>query len=195
MNTLTLISIFLALLTPIIGVRSIYKGEYKPQRMTRFLIFILTGIMFFSLLLQSRGAGVYLAGVQFLGSCVYFILSFKYGMGGASRLDFSVLVGVIAIGVIWSITSNPFLVLILSLGVDFIAFIPTFSKTWYYPHTESVPFYGCDVVAAMVNLIAISHIFSHDAVFSWYVLFLNLLMVLIIVFRRRYFLKEKVISI
>ena len=183
---LFILSIILALLTPIIGVISIYKWEYKPQRMTRFLILILTAIIFFSLLMQPITASTYLAGIQLLWSCIYFIASFKYWMGGTSKLDISVLLGVILIGIVWCMTNNALVVLMLSLWVDIVAFVPTFVKTWKYPHTESWMFYWCDVLAGLVSLFSLAQIFTFGAIFSWYVFFLNLTMVLIIVLRRKY---------
>jgi len=188
MNTLTLISIIFALITPIIWVRSIFKWEYKPQRMTRFLLLILSWIIFLSLIWEGKWAGFYLAIIQFFWSCIYFILSIKYWMWGKSRLDIWVLVSVMFIGCIWYFTQSSRLTLILSIFVDILCFVPTFLKTWHHPFTESWLFYSSDVLAGLVSLFAISNIFTFGAIFSWYVFLLNLTMVLIIVTRRKYLL-------
>lgn len=100
-------------------------------------------------------------------------------------MDMTVLISVILIGLTWYMTENSRIALILSIVVHAVAFVPTFLKTWLYPHTESWKFYSCDVLAALVSLFAISQIFTFGAIFSWYVFFLNLTMVLIIVSRRR----------
>ncbi len=192
MTTLTLTSVILAIITPIIGVISVFSWEYKPQRMTRFLIVILSGIILGSMMYEERWPGFYLALIQFFGSCIYFILSFKYGMWGRSRLDIGVFISVILIGLVWYMTESSRIALVLSIVVHAVAFVPTFLKTWLYPRTESWIFYGCDVFAGLVSLFAISQIFTFGAIFSWYVFFLNLSMVLIIVLRRRYLLQQKI---
>jgi hypothetical protein len=76
-------------------------------------------------------------------------------MGGMSRFDIIVLIGVVCVGIIWYITNNPLVALVMSVLIYTVAFLPTFIKTWKHPYTESWPFYGCDVTAAIVSLVAL----------------------------------------
>ena len=185
MNIYIIISVIFAFITPIIGITSIFRWEYKPQRMTRFLVLVLAGVFLVSLFIQDAGVGFYLATVQFIWASIYFGLSFKYWMGWTSSLDISVLIGVILLGIVWYLTNNPLIALVMSMIIYVIAFSPTFIKTWHYPYTESWLFYGCDVAAALISLVALWNIFILNALFPCFVLFLNLTMVMIIVLGRK----------
>lgn len=59
------------------------------------------------------------------------------------------------IGYLWYVTDNPLIALVSSVCTYTVAFFPTFVKTWKLPRTESWPFYGCDVLAASVTLMAL----------------------------------------
>jgi hypothetical protein len=55
------LSVLVGLATPLIGIYSIFKGEYKPQRITRLIFLIITLIFVFSLISQNDKSGIFLA--------------------------------------------------------------------------------------------------------------------------------------
>jgi len=85
------ISVIIGFITPIIGIRSVLKGGFKPQRMTRFLIFVISLLFVGTLLAQGDRNGVFIAIAQLIGSLIIFILSIKKGMGGTEKFDFFIL--------------------------------------------------------------------------------------------------------
>lgn len=179
------VSIFLGFITPIIGVRSILKGEYKPQRITRLLLFIVTAIFVATLFSQGDRIGLFLAIPSFIGSTAIFILSIKYGVGGRSKMDIITLFGALVSLIVWKVTDNPTLGLYASILTDFIGFSPTLVKSFKEPFTESYLFYGCDVFASFFNLIALRSYLLMDLAFPMYIFLINLSVTLLILIRRK----------
>lgn len=179
------VSIFLGFITPIIGVRSILKGEYKPQMITRLLLFIVTAIFVGTLFSQGDRIGLFLAIPSFIGSTAIFILSIKYGVGGRSKMDIITLIGALFSLVVWKVTDNPTLGLYASILTDFIGFSPTLVKSYKEPYTESYLFYGCDLVASFFNLLALKSYLMMDLAFPLYIFLVNFTITVIILIRRR----------
>jgi hypothetical membrane protein len=86
-----ILSVLISLLAYVVGIYRIIKGEFHPQRMTRFLLSFLALIFVVVLFTQGDRNGLYLALVMFLCNFIVFILSIKNGIGGTTRLDMTVL--------------------------------------------------------------------------------------------------------
>lgn len=172
--------ILFALVTPAVSVWAIFQGKFKPQRMTRLLILILSIITFASLIVQWSSVALYLSAIQLFWCILYFILSLRRGMGGMSRLDIFIFLCTVAIGCIWYTTGDSFLAMVLSVCTNFVAYIPTIVKTYHHPYTEIIPFYAFDVVAAILNFILIWSPFVIAATYTWYVFLINIIMLVLI---------------
>ena len=147
MKTIFLVlSIVAGFTSPLIGISSVIWGNFRPQRMTRFLIFLLSLLFVGTLVAQGDKNGIYIASAQLLGSMVILGLSIKKGIGGWGKVDKIVLLMTLASLVIWKTTSNALLVLLMSMVTDFIGFVPTIIKTWKWPETEEWKFYLSDVI-------------------------------------------------
>jgi len=145
-NILGPLATIVSLLGFVFGVFSIIKGSFRPQRMTRFLLFIISLLFVGTLIAQGDTSGIYVALAGFIGTTAMFIASIKNGIGGYSKLDIIVLICAIFTFVIWRTTDNALLGLIMSILTDLIGFIPTFVKTWNRPETEDWRFYLADVI-------------------------------------------------
>lgn len=166
-----------------VGVYAVFKSGYKPQRMTRF-IYVLMTLMFVSTL-ASQGSwdALYLAGTQAIGTILFFILSLKYGMGGMNRLDLFTFFGFLVSLVVWKMTSNPTLALYLAILTEAIGFIPTIEKTWRMPWTEDWRFYFSDVLAGAFSILSVSVVSLENYAFPLYIFLLNLLAMILIIWR------------
>ena len=65
-NIFILISVVLALISPIVYSVAILKGEAKPHRTTRFVLLLITSLTTASLFVQGNRVAIYLAGVYTL---------------------------------------------------------------------------------------------------------------------------------
>ena len=154
-NIFILISVVLALISPIVYSVAILKGEAKPHRTTRFVLLLITSLTTASLFVQGNRVAIYLAGVSTLQSIIVFILSIKRGMGGWSKSDISCLVFALIGIIFWQITKNPAIALYFAIGADFIGMIPAIIKTYHFPETEIWSFFALDVFAAIFSLLAL----------------------------------------
>lgn len=174
-----------AFMSPLIGIYFICKGEFRPQRMTRFLIFLISLLFVGTLFAQNDRNGIFIAGAQLIGSLIIFILSLKRGIGGKSTMDIVVFIMTILSLSIWQTTNNPVLGLALSIVTDIVAFSPTLIKTWNLPHTEEWKFYMSDVVASTFSIFSIHNYNYKNLVFPFYILIINTAMVLMINVRKK----------
>lgn len=146
-----------AALLPLIGglayIRSIFSGRTVPQRMTRLLMLLITGLSFGSLLADGDTSGVWLALASFAQAGIVWALSFRYGMGGRDKLDFICFCLCFAGIAVWWATGDALLGLLAFIAADFVAVLPALVKTIRLPHTELGLFYGLDVIAAALILL------------------------------------------
>ena len=180
-----MLSTIAALTSPVIGIYSIVKGGFRPQRMTRFLIFLVSLLFVGTLLAQGDRNGIFIAAPQLLGSFIIFILSLKKGMGGRDQMDIVVFIMAVFSLIIWKTTNNPVLGLTMSIITDLIAFFPTLVKTWKLPYTEEWKFYMSDVIASIFSILAIKNYTYGVLVFPIYILLINTTSVLMINLRKK----------
>ncbi len=185
-NIFLVISIIVGFTSPIIGISSVIWGNFRPQRMTRFLIFLLSLLFVGTLVAQGDKNGIYIAVAQLIGSVVILWLSIKKGIGGWEFTDKVVLLMALISLVVWRVTSNSLLGLIMSMVTDFIGYVPTLIKTWYQPETEEWKFYMSDVISSTFSLLSIAHFSLANTAFPVYILFINALGVVLILGRRKY---------
>ncbi len=144
----------LPLISAIAYIVSILRGNTRPERMTRFLLMVITGIMTVSLWAVGDTSGLWLALVSFLQSLFIWVLAFKWGMGGRNKLDMACLV-LCAVGVVvWLSSSDPWMGLAASIVADLIACVPSLIKTIRFPHTELMSFYLLDTIAGLAIMAA-----------------------------------------
>lgn len=181
-----LLSIIIGFITPIVGISSIIRGNFRPQRMTRFLIFIISLLFVGTLLAQGDRNGIFIAAAQLLGSFIIFLLSIRRGIGGYSRFDVFILLLAVLSLILWRTTDNPTLGLIMSIVTDMISFTPTIIKTWNLPETEEWKFYLSDVLASFFSILSIVNYSLETLAFPVYIFCINLLSVVLINTRRKH---------
>lgn len=175
------ISSLLALISPIIYSRAIFKGEAKPHRTTRLVLLLITALTTASLFAQGNRVAIWLAGVSTLQSILIFFLSIKHGMGGWSRTDILCLVIALLGIVLWQVTKNPVIALYFAIGADFTGMIPALIKTYHHPKTEVWTFYTLDVFAALFSILALSRWSPEEYSYPIYIMLINVVMTALIV--------------
>ena len=140
---------------------------------------------FFSLFASGHTNVIYLASAQLLGSIAMFYLSIRRGIGGNTKLDWTVFTMAIGSLIVWQTTNIAFLGLMMSIVTDFIGFVPTLVKTWKYPETEEWKFYMSDVVASFFSVLSIAAFSLHNLAFPTYIFLINMTSVVMILGRKR----------
>lgn len=183
-NILLALGTLLPLVGTVVYVRSILKGQSKPQRTTKLLLTLITGLSFFALLFNGDTSGVWLALASFLQAAVVFGLALRFGMGGRDRLDVLCFVCCVLGLAIWLLTGESLVGLTAAIVADFIGIVPALVKTYRWPHTEIWSFYAIDTVASACVLAVSDHTLAALA-YPLYLLLINLVFALIIVWRQQ----------
>ena len=175
----------LALISPVVYSISMFNGVSKPARMTRFIVWLAATISFASLWVGESAGAIWLAGVFAFRNTFLLLMSFKYGVGGMSKLDLWCL-GIAAAGLLgWQISGNPLVALLFAITADFIGFIPALIKTYHKPDSEGPWFYYIETTAVLLNVILIGA-WTLDLIFPIHILVTNIIM-LALIFRVKLF--------
>jgi len=151
-------------------VRSILKGDTKPERATFAIWTAVNLVAFFSYLASGARDTIWLVLVYTIFQTFVFLLSFKYGMGGFNKLDLICLFGAATGIVLWIITKNPATALFISIFIEFLGLVPTLKKSYLYPKTENTFAWSIAALAAIFNIFAITSFRPEIAVYPFYIL-------------------------
>lgn len=181
---LLILGSLLPLVGTVIYIRSILKLESRPQRMTKFLLTLITGMSFVALLVGNDNSGVWLALSSFVQCFIIFFLSFKYGLGGFEKFDVFCLLLCLAGLITWAITGESHVGLVAAIFADLVGIAPALVKTWRLPYTEIWIFYAIDALASLLVIIS-GDIGLGSAIYPLYLFLANAAFVWIILFRRK----------
>lgn len=153
-NVLLVVGALLPVCSSISYIAGILRGEVQPERMTRFLLAVITALSLAALVAQGDTSGVWLGLTSFLQSATIGVLSIWYGMGGKSKLDM-VCLGLCGVGlVLWLVSGESLFGLVVSVVADLVACVPSLVKTYALPHTEQALAYVLDALAGACILAA-----------------------------------------
>src|SRR5665213_2043268 len=117
--------------------RDIVSRNTKPHASSWLVCGVLTGVALFGKLVGTIGAGAWVIGFTALVSFTVFILALQRGHKDFPLFDWLCLIGA-GIGLLlWFLTNNPLLAIILITFIDMLGFIPTFRKSISRPYEET----------------------------------------------------------
>lgn len=179
-NVLLLAGALLPVISGITYVAGIIRGQVKPQRMTHFLLCMITGLSLVALSVGDDRSGIWLALSSFVQTFVVAALSVRRGIGGRDRGDWVCLVLCVAGVWLWMASGESLFGLAMAVAADAVACVPSLLKTYRLPHTESLAFYALDTVAGVCIVLAgpyswqaalfPAYIAGINAVFVWLIL-------------------------
>lgn len=163
----------------------IVKGKVKPHPYTWFVGSIVSCIIFFGQITKGAGIGALPTAASEIFTIIIFLFSLKYGFKGITGSDtFFLAIALMAI-VPWLLTSDPTLSVVFAVSIDLIAFVPTLSKTWRRPRTETPLLYGMNVSRHILALFSLQTYNIATVLHSVAMIGVNSLMTLIILFRKK----------
>ena len=178
---LIVVSSLMALISPIVYAKAIFRGDAVPHRTTRVILLINTVLATTSLYAQGDTVAIWLAVVSTIQSIFIFILSLKYGTGGWAKLDLACL-GIAAIGMIlWKSTNNPSVALYSAIMADFVGMVPTIVKTYRKPKSEIWQFFAIDTVVGLLSLLAVTKWTMAAVSYPFYIMMINMVVALLVV--------------
>lgn len=174
-----------------IGIWAILRGNFRPQRTTRFIYFLMSVIIVGTLVAQKSWDALGFALAQNIGATIISVLSIKYGVGGFAKFDLVTLSGAGVAGYIWVTTGDPTKALLFGILTDFIAFLPTLKKIWVWPRSEEWKFYASDVMGSSLSFLSLRRMGVGDMAYPLYIFGLNLMAMGLILMRRKVVKKIK----
>lgn len=179
----------LALLLNFIGyipyIRDIFRKKVKPHKITWGIWLILTTIAAINQVLNQGGySSLFFISTTFLVA-ITFILSLKYGMGGASKIDRICLILAIILFIYWITLKETHLSTIFAVIIDGIGAIPTAIKTYHHPETETYPQWVLAGIAGLLTMLSVPRIDWILIIYPLYVLFMNAAIVIIKYFKEK----------
>ena len=133
--------------------RDIFKKKTQPHIYYWLIWAIAQAIGGAAQLKDGAGYGSLALAVGAALCFVIFILSFKYGTRNITRFDgFCLLASLTAI-IFYMTLKNPLWAVIAVTIVDFVAYLPTFRKTYQEPETETLSMF---VMSALANILSLS---------------------------------------
>lgn len=124
--------------------------------MTYFIWFIVDTLSIASYIAVGARTTIWVGLVYVITGLSIFLLSFKYGMGGYSKLDIACLL-LALIGVsIWVTTSSALLALCFSTFASKIGYLPTIKKAYFFPETENTLSWTMTSLTSVLNIFALT---------------------------------------
>lgn len=154
-NALGAVATAIALLGYLPYFRDILIGRTKPHAFSWLVWGSLASIAFAGQVTKGAGPGAWVTGVTPFVSLVVFIVALRVGEKNIVLADYLGLTGAGAALVLWFITKDPLLSLILIPVIDALGFFPTFRKSFHKPYEETLATYTLSCLKFVLALIAL----------------------------------------
>lgn len=136
-------------------IKDIWKRSTKPDRIAWLIWTLEYTALFFAQLSAGATWSLWLVGLQLVGVIAIFSLSLKYGVGHFTRFTYSLLAVILCALIIWLMTDNAALAIILLIAVEASGVIITAIKTYKKPDSETLSFWYLIAVAGILGVPAV----------------------------------------
>lgn len=154
-ETFAIVAALLAIAGNVPYLWDILKGRVKPHPYTWLVWTLVTGIVFFGQVAKGAGIGALPTAASEIFTLIIFLFSLRYGFKQINHVD-TVFLGAALAGIgVWILTNDPTWSVIIAVGIDLIAFVPTLRKTWRFPETETPLLYGSNVLRHILALFSL----------------------------------------
>jgi len=154
-ETIAIIASLLAIVGNVPYLRDIVKKRVQPHPYTWLVWTIVSCIIFFGQLAKGAGIGALPTAASEIFTVIIFFFSLQYGFKNIRKIDTAFFV-IALLGIIpWILTKDPTISVIIAVGIDLVAFVPTIRKTWAYPKTETPMLYSMNVLRHILMLFSL----------------------------------------
>ncbi len=178
-----------AIILQIVGffpyIRDILRGKTKPERASFWIFSLLIGVTLVAQLSDKVTWAAALVATSLLSVLAIAILSIRYGYGTFHKRDtVSILLAVVGV-IVWQLTSEPLIAVIMVIFVDFAGFWLTLVKTWKAPETETLFAWAAGALAATFAIIATQNFAAVQISYLLYSAIANWFISVLIIYRRK----------
>lgn len=179
------ISVGCGILAFIIYWYSIYRGETKPHMFTHLVWAILASIGAAAQISDSAGPGAWVSISTTIGCIINAVWAYFSGEKNITRGDWNSLIVSLSAIPLWLLTQNPLWSVLLISGIDFVAFYPTFRKSWNKPEQENFSAWVLNAIKLACSLMAMTNISLVTTFYPASFLLLNIFFLGILFVRHR----------
>ncbi len=133
----------------------VIKKKTTPNRMSWFIWSLATAIILFSVFETGTTEAIWVPIADAVGCFLIFVLALKYGVGGWTRTDKISLAVCVASLLVWAITGNALIALIMDLGIYVSGYLPTIKKALQDPTSESKVAWSMFFAGVLLNLLTV----------------------------------------
>jgi len=164
---------------------SIFRGDTKPHLFTWLVYFIVDIIVFAAQVLNNAGPGAWVTFTGLIGTFLVAVVSLRYGEKHITKTDWISFIAALFAIVLWRLTGDPLLSVVIAAVINFLAMAPTFRKAYAKPYEESLSVWLADTVRYMLAIIALATLSLTTALFPAALVIGDTLLILMILIRRR----------
>ncbi len=161
----------------------ILRGRVKPHAYTWFVWSLVSAIVFFGQVAKGAGIGALPTAASEIFTLIIFLFSLKYGFKQITRTDTIFLVIALLAFIPWLLTKDPTISVVIAVGIDLVAFVPTLMKTWKHPETETPILFGSNVLRHILALFSLQAYNIATTLHSISMIVVNTAMTLMVLFR------------
>jgi hypothetical protein len=154
-ETIAIVAACMAIIGNVPYLIDVLKNKIKPHPYTWLVWSIVSAVTFFGQVSKGAGVGAIPTGVAEIFTVIIFFFSLRYGFKNIQKRDTIFLIIALLGLVPWAITKDPTISVIIVVGIDLIAFIPTIRKTAEHPKTESPALYSMNVTRHTLSLFSL----------------------------------------
>jgi len=169
------VGVLINLITYFLYIKSIFRGGTRPNLISWFIWMLAPFLGFFFQL--KAGAGLSSLSVFMVGFGPLLVITFSLFKKNAfwKIRFFDVVCGIFSLLALalYLATKNLVVSIVLVMLGDFLAYIPTFVKSWKYPETESSSIYFGGIIINILSLLIIKNWIFAIYSFPIYLIFGN----------------------
>lgn len=166
-------------------VKDIFRKKTKPERATWWIWSILNAVALAALIDAGGKWQLIMVACQTFITGLIAVLSLKYGYGTFRRKDVVSIAAAVVGVILWQITSQPLLALLVVIAVDALAAALTAVKTWEDPSTETLVSWVMSTLGDFFGVLAVGALNFTQLSYPVYILIADAAVMLIIVYRRK----------
>lgn len=165
--------------------RSIFRGETKPHLFTWLIYALIDIIVFTAQVLNGAGPGAWVTLTGIIGTSAVALVSIRRGEKHITMSDWMSFVAAIVAIVLWRLTSDALVAVVISAAINFLAMAPTFRKAYGKPEEESISIWLADTTRYSLAIVALTTLSLTTALFPAALVLGDALLITMILLRRR----------
>jgi hypothetical protein len=165
--------------------RKVAIGISRPHAFSWFVWGILTAIVFSGQIAGGAGIGASTTGLSVIVCFVIFALAISKGERDFPVFDWLCMIGAGLALLLWYLTDDPLLAIILITTIDLLAFVPTFRKAYFDPRGEPVLTFALSGLKFLIGLFALQELSAVTLIYPLAIVASNWVFVAMLVSRRR----------